>query len=91
MVLERCIGSVRLKVYLERVVIMEKRNDTTVSRHYNKCPFHPARFDSLEILVFQFMRSQADSRSGQIEHDREERRWIHRLAMVVPQGLNLME
>ena len=37
------------------------------------------------------LRNPADSRSGQIERDREERRWIHRLASVVPQGLNLMD
>ena len=44
-----------------------------------------------EISVLQFMRSPADSQSGQIERDIEERRWIHRLATVVPQGLNLMD
>ena len=27
--------------------------------------------------------------SGQIERDRKERRWINRLATVVPQGLTL--
>ena len=62
---------------------IQNQNDTTVSRHYNKCPSLPARFDGLVILVLQFMRSPANSRSRQIERDREERRWIHRLAMVV--------
>ena len=33
----------------------------------------------------------ANSRAGQLERDREEKRWIHRLATVVPKGLNLMD
>ena len=70
---------------------IQNQNDTTVSRHYNKCPSHPAHFDGLEISVLQFMRSPSNSKSGRIERDREERRWIHRLAAVVPQGLNLMD
>ena len=32
-----------------------------------------------------------DSRAGHLERDREDKHWIHRLAMVVPKGLNLMD
>ena len=70
---------------------IQNQNDTTVSPHYNKCPSPPALFEGLEISVLQFMRNPADSRSGQIVRDREERCWIHCLASVVPQGLNLMD
>ena len=31
------------------------------------------------------------TKAGQLERDREEKGWIHRLASVVPKGLNLMD
>ena len=71
---------------------IKNHNDTTVSRHFNKCPSsQPAGYDGLEISILSFIKNPANSRAGQIERDREEKRWIHRLATVVPKGLNLMD
>ena len=68
------------------------QNDTTVSRHFNKCPSsRPAHFAGLEISVLSFIKNPSNSRAGQLERDREEKHWIHRLATVVPKGLNLMD
>ena len=71
---------------------IKNQNDTTVSRHLNKCPSsQPTGFDGLEISLLSFIKNPANSRSGQVERDREEKRWIHRLATGVPKGLNLMD
>ena len=71
---------------------IKNHNDTTVSRHYNKCPSsQPAGYDGLEISILSFIKNPANSKAGQFERDREEKRWIHRLATVVPKGLNLMD
>ena len=66
---------------------IQNQNDTIS----HDTTMNAARFNGLKISVLQFMRSPADSRSGEIERDREDCRWIHRLATVVPQGLNLMD
>ena len=50
-----------------------------------------ARFDGIEISILSFIRNLANSKARQSERDREEKRWIHRLAMVVSKGLNLMD
>ena len=71
---------------------IKNHNDTTVSRHFNKCPSSlPTSFGGLEISILSFVKSPANSKAGQMERDREEKRWIHRLATVVPKGLNLMD
>ena len=71
---------------------IKSQNDTTVSRHFNKCPpLSPALFNGVQISVLSFIKAPADSSAGQTERDREEKRWIHRLQSVVPQGLNLMD
>ena len=71
---------------------IQNHNDTTVSRHFNRCPSsQPAGFSGLEISILSFIKSPSDSRAGHLERDREEKRWIHRLATVVPKGLNLMD
>ena len=67
-------------------------NDTTVARHFNKCPrLHPAKFEGLNISILSFMRAPPDTKSGQAERDKEEKRWIHRLSSVVPRGLNHLD
>ena len=71
---------------------IKNHNDTTVSRHFNNCPSpNPTSYGGLEISILSFIKNPANSRSGQLERDREEKRWIHRLAKVVPKGLNLMD
>ena len=67
-------------------------NDTTVGRHFNRCPQgKSAKFDGMEISVLQFMRSPPDSRDGKLEWDQEEKRWINRICSIVPRGLNLLD
>ena len=67
-------------------------NDTTIARHFNKCPrLQPAKFEGLHISVLSFIRALPDTESGQSERDMEEKRWIHRLSSVVPRGLNLLD
>ena len=67
-------------------------NDTTVGRHFNRCPrVNPSKFDGVKISVLQFIRSPPDSRDGKLERDREENRWINRMSSIVPRGLNLLD
>ena len=71
---------------------IKTHNDTTVSRHFNKCPSsQPAGFGGLEISILSFIKNPSNSKAGQVERDREEKHWIHRMASVVPKGLNLMD
>ena len=71
---------------------IQHNSDTTVARHFNKCPRNnPAKFDGLGISILSFIRSPPDTRKGQSERDTEEKRWIHRLFSVVPRGLNLLD
>ena len=71
---------------------IKNQNGTTVYRHFNKCPSsQPAGFEGLRISILSFIKSPSNSKDGQFERDREEKRWIHRLATVVPKGLNLMD
>ena len=66
---------------------MNSQNDTTVARHFNKCPsLSPAKFNGLSISILSFIRAPADSSTGQSKRDKEEKRWIHRLQSVVPKG-----
>ena len=69
----------------------QPQKPTTVAQHFNMCPSpQPAGFDSLEISILSFIKSPSNSKAGQVERDREEKRWIHSLATVVPKGLNLI-
>ena len=67
-------------------------NDTSVARHFNKCPPHkPAKTDGLSISFLSFIRAPPDSKAGQTKRDMEEKRWIQRLSSMVPRGLNLLD
>ena len=67
-------------------------SDTTVARHFNKCPRqNPAKFEGLHISVLSFIRAPPDTKTGQSERDKEDKRWIHHLSSVVPRGLNLLD
>ena len=67
-------------------------NDTTVARHFNKCPKNnPAKFRGMEISILNFIHAAPNSRAGQELRDMEEKRWIHRLTSVFPRGLNLLD
>ena len=49
---------------------IQNQNDTTVSRHFNKCPSsQPAGFDGLRISILSFIKSPSNSKAGQIERD----------------------
>ena len=73
-------------------IYISHNKDTTVARHFNKCPpQNPAKTDGLIISVLSFIRSPPDTKAGQTERDVEEKRWIHRLSSVVPRGLNLLD
>ena len=52
---------------------------------------YPAKFEGLIISILSFICSPPDTRSGQSERDKEEKHWIHRLSIVVPRGLNLLD
>ena len=74
------------------IFYINRNSDTTVARHFNRCPSHkPAMTDGLQISVLSFIRSPPDTKAGQSERDMEEKRWIHRLSSVVPRGLNLLD
>ena len=71
---------------------ISRNSDTTVARHFNKCPqLQPAKFEGLHISILSFIRSPPDTKAGQAEWDKEEKRWIHRLSSIVPRGLNLLD
>ena len=66
-------------------------NDTTVGRHFNNCPPEKTSlFDGVIINAISFIPSHPDSRDAKNQRDREEKRWMHRLQTITPQGLNLM-
>ena len=71
---------------------IKTKNDTTVSRHFNKCPSgKPSFFDGIRISILSFMHHPSDTTSSQRERDREEKRWMQRLSSIVPKGVNLMD
>ena len=44
---------------------IHQNNDTTVARHFNKCPPHnPAKTDDLSISVLSFIRAPPDTKAG---------------------------
>ena len=70
---------------------IKTKNDTTVSRHFNKCPNgKPSLFDGIRISILSFMHHPSDTTSSQRERDIEEKR-MQRLSSIVLKGLNLMD
>ena len=66
--------------------------DTTVARHFNRCPpLKPSRLDGYTITIASFIPSNPESRDAKQHRDKEEKRWMHRLQTITPQGLNLMD
>ena len=67
-------------------------NDTTVARLFKRCPKHNlAKFSGMEISILNFIHAPPTSRVSQDLRDIEEKCWIHRLASIVPRGLNLLD
>ena len=91
----QCVGQTKNKLltrFNSHFFDISHNKDTTVARHFNKCPpQNPAKTDGLIISVLSFIRALPDTKAGQTERDMEEKRWIHRLASVVPRGLNLLD
>ena len=67
-------------------------NDTTVARHFNRCPPEsPSLVSGIIINVATFIPAPPDSRAAKLLRDKEEKRWMHRLQTITPRGLNLMD
>ena len=67
-------------------------NDTTVARHFNRCPSEsPSLVNGMIINVATFIPASPDTRESKLIWDREEKRWMHRLQTITPLGLNLMD
>ena len=67
-------------------------NDTTVARHFNRCPPEsPSLHNGLRINVATFIPAPPDTREAKLLRDRKEKRWMHRLQTITPFGLNLMD
>ena len=66
--------------------------DTTVARHFNRCPIgDPQLTNGFIIKVASFIHAPPHTRDAKLERDKEERRWMHRLSTITPYGLNLMD
>ena len=49
-------------------------SDTTIARHFNKCPRHaPAKFECLSISILSFVHALPNTKAGQAETDMEEK------------------
>ena len=71
---------------------IKTNNDTTVAQHFNKC--HSKKDGSpsdFSITILSFIHRQLQTQGAQLIRDTEEKRWMHRLGKILPQGLNLLD
>ena len=90
----RYVGQTKNKLltrFNAHVFDIHHNSDTTVARHFNKCPPQNPKINGLSISVLCFIRSPPDTKTWQTEWDMEENRWIYHLSSVVPRGLNLLD
>ena len=81
-----------LKRFQGHIFDIAHNNDTTVARHFNQCPpERPTLTSGMIISVVSFIRSHPDTSESRTQRDTQERRWMHRLASITPNGLNLMD
>ena len=68
--------------------------DTTVARHFRSCPPPPSKpsgWSGFTITILSFCKSPPRTPAGILELNVEERRWMHRLSSITPNGLNLLD
>ena len=73
---------------------IDNNRDKPVGRHFNSCPpppSIPSRWQGFDITVLSFIKSPPRSPAGILELNLEERRWMHRLCSITPNGLNLLD
>ena len=81
-----------LKRFQGHIFDIAHDTDTTVARHFNRCPTEtPSLHKGMRISVATFIPSLPDTREAKLRRDSEEKRWMHRLGTITPNGLNLMD
>ena len=68
--------------------------DTTVARHMNRCGNNSTKTGNdpkFDITIMSFIKSPPKCAKSRTDRDREEKRWMRRLNMIMPSGLNLMD
>ena len=63
--------------------------DDPIGRHFAKPDHH--QLDDVTIHILEFIKSPSNSKAAKGCRDFAERKWIHRLMTISPQGLNLAE
>ena len=63
--------------------------DDPIGRHFAKPNHH--QLDDVTIHILEFITPPSNSKAAKGSRDFAERKWIHRLMTISPQGLNLAE